>query len=86
MSVRPVVGMGEAVKHFLREPHSSDMLRPPSTDSKENLCSAPQLGVQLLLGWEIAVSRGSLEERLEIHTVSSPKELNHVRACTSFRC
>jgi hypothetical protein len=44
------------------------------------------LGVQLLLGWEIAASRGSLEERLKIHPVSSPKELSHVRACTSFRC
>ena len=30
-----------------------------------------RLGVQLSLGWEIAGSRGSLEEQLEIHNVSS---------------
>src|SRR5262249_41430144 len=30
-------------------------------------------GVQLLLGWEIAAGRGSLEKRSEIHTATSPQ-------------
>jgi hypothetical protein len=65
--------------HVGHQEHTSKRL-------KHKLMNRFVKGVQLLLGWEIGPWRGSLEERLEILTASSPKELSHVRASPPLRC